>query len=175
MSPVFYRVVRAIVRFALHLLYRVRVHASPAEVAGPVIYVSNHPNGLVDPALIFVITPRPVTFLAKAPLFQVPLLGQILKGLRALPVYRKQDDAHLMSQNEGTLEAATEALVGGRALMLFPEGKSHSEPSLVELKTGAARMALRAASQGAQVKIVPVGLTYEEKQRFRSEVLIEVG
>jgi len=171
----FYSWVRALVGFAIRLFYRVRVSRSAPEPEGPLIYVGNHPNSLIDPALLFVISRRPVTFLAKAPLFRVPGLAQVLKGLGALPVYRKQDDPGLMAKNEATFEVAVEALVAGKALTVFPEGRSHSEPALGELKTGAARIALRAASRGAAVKIVPVGLTYAEKSRFRSEVAIEVG
>ncbi|MBX5482727.1 MAG: 1-acyl-sn-glycerol-3-phosphate acyltransferase [Myxococcaceae bacterium] len=171
----FYAFVRSVVAFALKLFYRVEVNARPLPAEGPVIFVGNHPNALVDPALVFVITPRLVTFLAKAPLFRTPVIGWILKGLRALPVYRKQDDPTQMSKNEGTFEAATAALVSGGAITLFPEGRSHSEPMLAELKTGAARIAFRAAKRGAVAKIIPVGLTYEQKHRFRSRVLIDIG
>lgn len=171
----FYAFVRAVVGFALRLFYRVEVNARPLPETGPVVFVGNHPNSLVDPALVFVITARPVTFLAKAPLFKMPVIGWILKGLHALPVFRKQDDPTQMGRNEGTFEAATEALVSGRAITLFPEGRSHSEPELGEIKTGAARIAFRAAKKGAPPLIVPVGLTYEQKHRFRSRVLIEVG
>ncbi|MFL5321804.1 MAG: lysophospholipid acyltransferase family protein, partial [Myxococcaceae bacterium] len=135
----------------------------------------NHPNALVDPALVFCLTGRKVTFLAKAPLFKMPVIGWLLKGLDALPVYRKQDDPTQMTKNEGTLDAAADALVGNRAITIFPEGKSHSDPQLADLKTGAARIAFKAARRGADVKIVPVGLTYAEKHRFRSEVLIDLG
>jgi glycerol-3-phosphate O-acyltransferase/dihydroxyacetone phosphate acyltransferase len=172
---VFYSFVRAVVALALRLFYRVKVHAPPAEPEGPVMFVGNHPNGLIDPALVFILTRRHVTFLAKEPLFRIPVIGWLLRGLGALPVYRKQDNPSQMGKNEGTLEAARGALVAGRAITLFPEGKSHSEPSLAELKTGAARIALGAAKQGAAVRIVPVGLTYADKHLFRSEVLIEVG
>lgn len=171
----FYAFVRAVVGFALRLFYRVEVNARSIPARGPLIFVGNHPNSLVDPALIFVITARPVTFLARDGLFRTPGIGQLLRGLGALPVYRKQDDPSQMGRNEGTFEAATQALVQGRAITLFPEGKSHSGPMLAELKTGAARIALRAAGRGAPPVIVPVGLTYEEKHRFRSRVLIEVG
>ncbi len=171
----FYAFVRSVVGFALRLFYRVEVNARPLPQTGPVIFVGNHPNALVDPALIFVITSRPVTFLAKEPLFRTPGIAQLLKGLGALPVYRKQDDPAQMGRNEGTFEAATGALVRGGAITLFPEGKSHSEPELAELKTGAARIAFRAGRRGAPPLVVPVGLTYEEKHRFRSRVLIEVG
>jgi glycerol-3-phosphate O-acyltransferase/dihydroxyacetone phosphate acyltransferase len=172
---VFYRVVRALVSLALRLFYRVRIAARPIPGDGPVIFVGNHPNGLIDPALVFVLTSRQVTFLAKEPLFRVPVIGLILRGLGALPVYRKQDNPSQMAKNEGTFEAASGALVSGRAITLFPEGKSHSEPQLAEIKTGAARIAFRAAKQGAKIRIIPVGLTYSEKHRFRSEVLIEIG
>jgi 1-acyl-sn-glycerol-3-phosphate acyltransferase len=174
-ARVFYSFVRAVVALALRLFYRVKVNAPSAEPEGPVIFVGNHPNGLIDPALVFILTRRHVTFLAKEPLFRLPVIGGLLRGLGALPVYRKQDDPSQMGKNEGTLEAARGALVAGRAITLFPEGKSHSEPSLAELKTGAARIALGAAKAGAAVRIVPVGLTYADKNLFRSEVLIEVG
>nr|WP_255665472.1 lysophospholipid acyltransferase family protein [Myxococcus sp. AS-1-15] len=159
----------------MRLFYRVRVNASGAEPEGPVLFVGNHPNGLIDPGLVFILTRRKVTFLAKAPLFRMPVIGWLLKGLDALPVYRKQDDPTKMGGNEGTLDAAKGALVQGRAITIFPEGKSHSEPGLAELKTGASRIALSAVREGAPVRIVPVGLTYAEKHVFRSEVLIDVG
>lgn len=171
----FYRFVRAVISFALSLFYRLKVHGGTEGLDGPIIFVGNHPNSLIDPALVFVITERKVTFLAKEPLFRTPGIGQILKGLDALPVFRRQDDATQMGKNEGTFEAASRALEEGRAITLFPEGKSHSEPHLAEVKTGCARIAFRAAQRGAPVRIVPVGLTYSEKHRFRSWVLIEVG
>ena len=65
--------------------------------------------------------------------------------------------------------------MSGGAITIFPEGKSHSEPQLAALKTGAARIALKALAGGADVTVVPVGLTYARKHRFRSEVCIEVG
>jgi hypothetical protein len=95
----------------------------------------------------------------------------------ALPVFRKQDHASAtqMAANEGTLEAAAKALIGGGAITIFPEGVSHSAPHLAELRTGAARIAFRATRAGAALRIVPIGLTYANKHRFRSAVRIEVG
>jgi 1-acyl-sn-glycerol-3-phosphate acyltransferase len=173
----FYRTFRAITALALRLFFRLEAPVDPVgglALDGAVIYVANHPNGLVDPALVFALAQRPITFLAKAPLFQLPVLGWILKAMGALPVYRLKDGDN-PAQNEGTLSAAVDALVAGRAITLFPEGKSHSEPQLAELKTGAARMALEATRRGAEVRIIPVGLTYEAKSLFKSRVHLEVG
>lgn len=174
----FTRALRAVVTVLLRLWYRVDSvkgahHALALE--GPVLYVANHPNGLIDPGLLFVLIRRHVTFLAKAPLFRIPVLGLMLKAMGALPVFRKQDGHQAPGQNEGTLGASVQALVDGKVITLFPEGKSHSEPQLQALKTGCARIALEAVARGAAVKIVPVGLTYAEKHRFGSAVHVEVG
>ncbi len=170
-----YGLIRSIVAFALRLFYRLEVTSSGADLSGPVMFVGNHPNSLIDPALVFVITERQVTFLAREPLFRVPVLGQVLRALGALPVYRKQDHPGLMEKNEGTLETAAKALSSGRAITIFPEGKSHSAPQLSDIKTGCARIALRVARGGTALRIIPVGLTYEQKHQFKSAVRIEVG
>ncbi|MEW6432028.1 MAG: 1-acyl-sn-glycerol-3-phosphate acyltransferase [Myxococcota bacterium] len=170
-----YRLVRGIVAFALNLFYRVEVVRHVSDLSGPVMFVGNHPNSLIDPALVFVITDRQVTFLAREPLFRAPVLGWLLKGLGALPVYRKQDHPGLMAKNDGTLDAAASALAEGKAITIFPEGKSHSAPQLSDIKTGCARIALRVARKGTALRIIPIGLTYAQKHRFRSRVHIEVG
>ncbi len=171
----FYRLVRGIVAFALRLFYRVEVVQHTGDLSGPVMFVGNHPNSLIDPALVFVITNRQVTFLAREPLFRVPVMGWLLRGLKALPVYRKQDHPGLMEKNEGTLDTAASALSSGLAITIFPEGKSHSAPQLSEIKTGCARIALKVAKSGKAMRIIPIGLTYEQKHRFKSRVHIEVG
>jgi glycerol-3-phosphate O-acyltransferase/dihydroxyacetone phosphate acyltransferase len=59
---------------------------------------------------------------------------------------------------------------------VFPEGISHTESQLTELKTGTARIALEVSARGkANVVIVPSGLNYINRHRFRSQVLIEFG
>jgi len=62
---------------------------------GPVILVVNHPNGLIDPLFLLCLSPRPVSFLAKAPLFDMPVIGWFVKTLGSIPVYRRQDEGRL--------------------------------------------------------------------------------
>src|SRR5262245_16217741 len=170
-SPRIYAGVRRVVSFALGFFYRIE-RAGPALPEGPLLLVGNHPNALVDPGLMIAVSPRPLTFLAKEPIFRMPVLGALVRGLGALPVVRAQDDPSRMRENVEALGAAARGLAEGRAIALFPEGRSHSEPSLGSLKTGAARLALQT---GVPVRIVPVGLTYAEKGRFRSAVRVEFG
>jgi len=166
-----YAAVRAVIAFALRCFYRIE-RAGPALPDGPVLLVGNHPNALVDPALLMTVCARPLTFLAKEPIFRMPVLGALVRSLGALPVVRAQDDPGRMRENAEALSAAARGLAAGRAVAIFPEGRSHSEPALATLKTGAARLALQS---GVAVRIVPVGLTYAEKERFRSVVRVELG
>ena len=145
---------------------------------GPVLVVANHPNALLDPILIFRVAGRPTRPLAKAPLFEQALLGTLLRGLGGLPVYRKQDDPALMERNDQTFQRAIDALVEGDAVQIYPEGTSHSAPALAPLRTGAARIALGAEAQAdwhLGLCIVPIGLTYTRKTRFRGKVLASIG
>jgi glycerol-3-phosphate O-acyltransferase/dihydroxyacetone phosphate acyltransferase len=79
-------------------------------------------------------------------------------------------------RNSDTFRAVREALARGGTVLIFPEGKSHDEPSLAPLKTGAARMALDARDAGVRgLVIVPIGLTFERKDAPRTRVLVQVG
>lgn len=163
---------------AVRLYYRAscgrREGAVPPE--GPVLLVSNHPNSLLDPAFVAWAARRPVRFLAKAPLFSNAAVGWLVRGAGSIPVYRRADDPTQVARNEDAFRAVYAALHGGAAVALFPEGISHSEPALVPLKTGAARIALGALPLvGRPFPIVPVGLVFRAKDRFRSEAHAEVG
>jgi 1-acyl-sn-glycerol-3-phosphate acyltransferase len=168
-----------VLRLALRLFFR-RVEVAGLErvpLESPVIFVINHPNGLVDPAFILAKAPRRVSFLAKAPLFRMPLISYFVRALDSLPVYRRQDEGEDVSRNRETFEQARRLLERGGTLAICPEGVSHDEPRLRPLKSGTARIALGAASQGEGVdlKIVPAGLYYTSKTTFRSSALLYFG
>jgi 1-acyl-sn-glycerol-3-phosphate acyltransferase len=165
--------VRWLARAACWIFYRAdRIGAVPAR--GAVILLPNHPNALLDPALVWAAAGRDVRFLAKSTLFRGPL-GPVLAGAGAIPVYRRIDQGVDTSKNAETFEAVSAALSAGDAICVFPEGISHSTGRLEPLRTGAARMALAAERAGTAVALVPVGLNFDRKTAFRSRVTIVFG
>lgn len=144
----------------------------------PVMFITNHPNALIDPAVLLCLAPRRVSFLAKAPIFKMPVIGSLARAMEALPVYRRQDKDSHPEQNRATFRTARDLLKRGGTIAICPEGVSHNEPHLLPLKSGAARIALGAVSAGErrmELEVVPVGLYYTAKAKFRSAALLYYG
>jgi len=173
------RVVIVVLRFALRVFFRrvevVGLERVPRE--GALLFVLNHPNGLVDPVFLLCFATRRVSFLAKSPLFRMPVVGFFVRKMEAIPVYRREDAGADTARNRETFERAHALLRSGGTIAICPEGKSHSEPALQPLKTGAARIALGAAAAGAPLglRVVPAGLYYTAKTTFRSGALLYFG
>ena len=143
------QLIHAIISVALRLFFR-RIEAVNVErvpKTGAIIFVLNHPNGLVDPALVFVSLARRVSFLAKSTLYDNPIGAFLLKTFEILPVYRRIDADAKSESNAVTFDNCFELLERGRCIAIFPEGISHDEPQLQKIKTGAARIALGAVGK----------------------------
>jgi 1-acyl-sn-glycerol-3-phosphate acyltransferase len=173
------RLIRAFVRALLAIFYR-RLDVAGLEHVprhGPLIVAANHQNGLVDPMLLLAALPRPLQPLAKSGLFRHPIIAPFLRLAGALPVHRRQDAGSDMSGNALTFQAVSTALGRGEAILIFPEGVSQPEPTLMTLRTGAARLLLEAEASGAPaVTLLPVGLVLDEPGRFRAaHALVLVG
>jgi 1-acyl-sn-glycerol-3-phosphate acyltransferase len=170
---------RLFARITLHVFFRdveVKGLDNLRQVDGAMLLVANHVNNLIDPFLLLAFIGRRPRFLAKSTLWSHPVVAPLLVLMGALPVYRRQDGARV-SRNTQTFARCRTLLGEGGTVALFPEGRSHNEPGPQPLKTGAARIALETAARHPEVRlrIVPVGLIYEDKERFRSRVLLHVG
>ncbi|HEX5964840.1 MAG TPA: lysophospholipid acyltransferase family protein [Pyrinomonadaceae bacterium] len=173
------RIIVALVKVALRIYFQ-RIEVTGLEhvpLNTPVIFVLNHPNALVDPVFLLCLAPRRVSFLAKAPLFHMPVIGYLVKAMDSLPVYRQQDEGSDTRKNQETFVEARKLLASGGTIGICPEGVSHDAPGLKPIKTGAARISLAAVSTGevSDLKIVPAGLYYTSKTSFRSSALLYFG
>lgn len=145
---------------------------------GPLMVLANHPSTFMDPIVIATIIKRKVYFLAKGELFKTRFTRWLLPKFNMIPVYRKQDDPSLMNKNEDTFNKCFEHLENGGVILMFPEGISITERKLKPIKTGAARIVLGAEARNnfsLNVKIVHIGLNYENPHKFNRNLFININ
>jgi 1-acyl-sn-glycerol-3-phosphate acyltransferase len=164
---------RAIVRTFFREIVVEGHHHLPG--AGPVILTPNHPNALLDPLVLIFLSPAfRLRFVAKAPLFSIPVLGWMLRRFGAIAVVRRFDVEGSVDYSS-FFSSCCSALAGGEGVVIFPEGRSQPHPTMASLRTGAARLFFLARQQGVRVPIIPIGLNYERGAIFRSSVLISIA
>jgi 1-acyl-sn-glycerol-3-phosphate acyltransferase len=149
-NPV-YRAAWLLARFLLHLLFGYRTEgAEKVPEKGPVILAANHLS-ILDPIAIGAGIKRPVSFLARADVFRLPVLSWLLPRLYAIPVERGTGDL-------SAIKGAIRALERGMAFGIFPEGTRSRSGRLQPFKTGVAAIAFRTGSP-----VVPVAVVGSEK------------
>jgi 1-acyl-sn-glycerol-3-phosphate acyltransferase len=97
---------------------------------GAVLILSNHLAD-VDPIAVQVACPRPIHFMAKSELFEMPVLGTLIRWYQAFPVKRGEPD-------RASMRHAIELLKMGEVVCVFPEGQLSEDGELQELKPGIA-------------------------------------
>jgi 1-acyl-sn-glycerol-3-phosphate acyltransferase len=175
-----YQILRFLVTIGIRFYYKEIkiVNRKNLPENGPCIYIANHPNTLMDAWMIGYASKIPIFFMAKGTLFSSPVKNRILRSLNMIPINRRGEGATKGVSNQDSFEACYQILKEGKCLLIFPEGTSHLERHLRELKSGTARIALEAEKRNGNklgIKVVPLGLNYLDADRFRSRVLIHVG
>lgn len=135
----------------LHSYLRGRIYgAKQVPMTGPMIVVANHAS-YFDPPVLSSCLQRPVSFMAKESLFEVPVLAPAIRAYGAYPVKRGSAD-------RSAIRAALKQLESGWAVGIFLEGVRTPDGRISSPKLGAALIAAK-----AQVPLLPVSLWGTEK------------
>lgn len=124
-----------ILRILIRFRYEGREH-EPRR--GPFIVAANHASFL-DPPLVAAGLRHQSEHMAKADLFEVPILGAWLRSIGSFPVRRGSADRRAIRHALGVLEQ-------GGVLLIFPEGTRSPDGRLLDPEAGAAMIALRSGA-----------------------------
>jgi len=178
----FYEFARGVVKVGLAPFYRIEVIGKEnIPKTGGVLICSNHINNF-DPLVVGTTTPRPIHFMAKEELFNVPVLGKIVSNVKAFPVKRGMSDREALRKGLSVLKE--EEVLG-----LFPEGTRSKDGNLGKGLTGAGFFALRTKAEVipcaiigpyktfGKLKIVygkPIEMNSLREQKASAEVVTDV-
>jgi hypothetical protein len=132
--------------------------------------VALHRNGAVDGFVYRQAVPRAV-FLISSQLRCSFLARCFFCGIAVT----RRGDAGDRSENAAALRECVQLLADGGGLVVFPEGTSSLGPRHQPFRNGAASIALEALERQVPLRIVPLGIHYEQAWAFRSRVEVVVG
>ncbi len=160
----FYNLLRYIVLGLYHLFYNISYEGTEnVPKDGGNIFASNH-RSYQDPVFIALHTRVPISYMAKEELFkQNVFFTALIKAFGAFPVVRGSGDTTV-------IDTSVEKLEKGRNLVIFPEGTRSKDGKVGKGKTGVALVAAV-----AQTKVIPVGINFEGRLKFRKRVVVRYG
>jgi 1-acyl-sn-glycerol-3-phosphate acyltransferase len=175
-----YTAIKFIMRIALRVFYKKFQIKNKERIpkTGPMLIVSNHPNTFMDPLIVGSSVRPQVYFLAMGSLFVSKFVNWILNQLHMIPIQRKNDTNKNKVDNKEIFQKCFDFLEKKGVVLIFPEGVSIKARRLQPIKTGAARIALGAEAENdfkLGMKIMVVGLNYSNHEKFRSDVLVNIG
>jgi len=182
---IIYRVFRAYLRFVHDKLfyrksYRLNTCNIPKD-GTPVLIASNHQNCLCDPVGVIVsFKDRKPSALARADVFSVhPLIGGILRKMGLLPAYRLTfDGEESLGKNKEVFNVSGNELVGGRSILIYPEGAHQDKHWLGDFSFGYTKMAFEAAELDdfrTEIFILPCCNHYSDYYGLQKDVLLCYG
>jgi 1-acyl-sn-glycerol-3-phosphate acyltransferase len=158
-SPL-YRFSRSLLRTLFRLFNRWEVSGQEhVPESGGLLLIANH-TSYADPPIVGAACPRPVNFMAKAELFQIPLLAGFIRRTHAFPVQRGSGD-------RAALRRAVRLLRDGKVVLIFPEGARSSDGRLKGLEIGAAFIAL-----SGQAQVVPIAIVGADRLLPRGKPIL---
>ena len=175
-----YNIFKILLNITVRLYFRRRYVTNQQfiPVDKPVLFVANHQSAFMDPIVLGVYSRRSMYFLARGESFKNKLGAWFFNKLHMIPIYRKEETPDLVYKNSAVFSKCYDHFRDNGALLIFPEGRSKTEPRLRKIKTGAARIALGAEAEfdfDLGLVIIPVGINYSNPHMFRSDLHVNFG
>jgi 1-acyl-sn-glycerol-3-phosphate acyltransferase len=172
-----YQILKPFVRFILFFFVK-RLTINGLEnipKSGAVLLAANHPNSFFDAILLACLLKRPVWSLARGDAFKKNWLKKFFTSIKMMPVYRLSEGKEFLGENDATFNQCLELFRKNDMVLIFSEGICTHQTQLLPLKKGTARLAQKALSEGLDLQIIPVGLSYDSFKKFGKNINLTFG
>lgn len=159
----FYSIIRFIASIPFYIAFSIKYEGlENVPDHGSVILAGNHQTWF-DPILIAIKVKYISSYMAKAELFKIPILSQIISLVHGFPTRRSSNDVSSLTRAESFIRK-------GYNLTIFPEGTRSKDGKIGRAKSGVALVASRCG-----VPVYPVGISYKRPLRFRRRITVRFG
>lgn len=172
-----YYTLRPFVNFLLRLVIK-HISINGLEnipKTGAVMLSSSHANSFFDAMLIGCTLERRTWSLARGDVFKKPIAKKLLSSLFMMPVHRLSEGKEHLGDNDDTFNKCIDLFKQGEIVLIFSEGICTNQTKLLPLKKGAARLAQNSWSDGIDLKVIPVGITYDTFNKFGKKINLNFG
>ena len=179
MKTLWYYLFKLLIKFSLFFYTRKVIIKGKENIPkkGALLFMVNHPNGLIDPLIVAVNNPRIQHFLVRASAFKKPLIKRFLESLNLIPIFRIRDGVKQLEKNTEVFEKCFDLLNQQKALMIFPEGSHNHKRNVRKLSKGFSRIVFGALDRNPELKIhiISVGVTYQNPSIYPTDVCVHFG
>ena len=159
----FYSFLRCFAHLVLGIAFNIKYEGREnIPQHGSVILAGNHRTWF-DPVLIAIKVKYISSYMAKAELFDIPVLRSLIKVLHGFPTRRNSADASALTR-------AIKCIRDGYNLTIFPEGTRSKDGKIGRAKSGVAYIASKCG-----VPVYPVGISYKGHLCFRRKITVRFG
>jgi 1-acyl-sn-glycerol-3-phosphate acyltransferase len=176
---VLYHSVKFYIKTGLFLFYK-KISVKGKEnipKTGPILFIANHQNAMMDPLIVATSTNKTLYFLARASAFKNKIGAKLLNAIHAIAIYRVRDGVNSTELNKVVFKNCLKVLNDNHSILIFPEGSHNIRHKVRSLRKGFTKIAFDYIKENSnkELHIVPVGINYSNKTGYASEVTILYG
>ncbi|MFK5879712.1 MAG: lysophospholipid acyltransferase family protein [Flavobacteriaceae bacterium] len=179
MIEIWYQFMRKAVHISLIFYFKkIKLHGTEnVPKKGPILFVSNHPNALIDPLIIKTGITKNLYVLTRAGVFKNNFISKLFDSFKMIPIYRKRDGLSTISKNEAIFDRCFDILNDGKSILIFPEGSHSLLKKVRPLSKGFTRITFGAFEKYPDLnfQIVPIGLNYQNPTEYPDSAAIYFG
>lgn len=150
--------------------FRLQIHGRENAIEeGPAILAMNH-QSFLDPPLAALTCDREIHFLARKTLFDVPLLGPLIRQLNVIGVDRDGTDM-------SALKTVIRLVKGGGSTIIFPEGTRSRDGNLQPARSGLGFVIAKTLAPVVPIRVFGAFDAFPRTSKFprRSTITLVVG